>query len=106
MSDPQEPLDDMPESTETAAQPEPQAQPAPDFDAIHDATDAHNAAVSAAHQTLAQRLRDAYQIFGEDLTRAYKVWENIVSSAKLGSGIAHDVSEVVSDVQSDPTTVR
>jgi hypothetical protein len=78
---------------------------APDWDAIHEATQAHDAAVTEAHDTLKERLENAYRIFSDDLTRAMRVWKNHVADVKDPTGSGRDDSEDRTN-GADPTTVK
>ena len=68
--------DDTDAETPTAEVPE--ETPAPEVDmeqhiALHAQ---HEEAVRQAHESLAQRTKNAYEIFTADLDRAYRIWED------------------------------
>lgn len=97
------PEETAPEPVAEPAQPEPAA---PDFQAISQATEAHAAAVKAAHETLAQRMANAYEIFAADLDRAYRVWEDVSNVIRQGAGIVRDIGGTSHAGSADPSSAR
>jgi hypothetical protein len=99
--------DDVPDAdvTPETAAPElevtPDVPPAIDMDAIHAATQAHSDAVSAAHETLKQRVGNAYSIFASELDNAMRAWQNAVSEIKSHSGLIGETAEVIRDAGTD-----
>lgn len=72
--------------------------------AIDAATVAHATAVSEAHATLRSRMETAYQVFADELDRAWTVWENAVTAAKSSAATATEVAHDNPGGSSDPTT--
>lgn len=96
---PQEPVDGAPEETSTTAQ-------APDFEALQQATDAHEAAVMTAHANLRTRMESAYAELRLELDRAYTVWEDAAKAAKVIAPAAETAAEEIGNGNTDATTAR
>lgn len=84
-----------PVEQETAAESVTEAPPALDMGAVENASDAHTAAVTTAHENLRTRMEAAYAEFSTELDRAYRVWEDAVSVAKAIAPVIPQVSEVI-----------
>lgn len=102
------PDDPEPIESESEATPLEPASVPPAFDPsqVTAATEAHNAAVTTAHNTLAQRLENAYSIFKSDLDRAYSIWEDVMQMIRQGAGLAQSIEGVSNARDQDPTTAR
>jgi hypothetical protein len=104
------------ETQEDVATPEPpveaatpEAMPEPpvvDLAAHAQLTAEHAAAVTSAHQTLSQRMDNAYSIFSADLDRAYRIWEDGVKLVREGSSLIHSGGTNVNPQDADPATAR
>ena len=95
-----EPGAEQPEETEA------QTAPAPDFDAISAATEAHNTTVEEAHKNLAARMDSAYAELKTELDKARQVWENAVKDAKAALPFVSAAEGVIKDVEHDPTRAK
>lgn len=78
---------------------------APDYiTAMQNAHDIHSDAVNFAHETLRERVGNAYDIFSSDLDRAYKVWENTARDIRQVAGIIGSSGGHNATGHQDPTT--
>lgn len=90
---------------EAAPEPSVADTPAIDMDAVADATDAHATAVNTAHENFKTRMAAAYAELGNDLRKAYTVWDNAYSAAKSAAGVISDL-EGADNANRDSTTAR
>jgi hypothetical protein len=95
-----EPGADAPESD---SEPTPDA---PDFDAIHAATEAHDSAVAEAHGNLKTRMESAYAEMKVALDKARDIWENATKDARAAMPLVREAEKVADDVNTDPTRAR
>jgi len=98
---------ETPEASPVAPEAPPTAVPAKSYMAqMQEAHDNHTDAVNAAHETLRQRMANAYEIFASDLDRAYKVWENHSTQIRQAAGLVEELGGSHNAADTDPTTAR
>jgi len=97
---------DVNDATGEASETPEATEPAIDFAGHGAAFRKHQAAVSEAHDTLAQRVENAYSIFCADLDRAYRVWEDDTKLLRtIAAGVA-STEGADNGEHGDPTRAR